>query len=95
MRLPAVNFYAPLLGEMISYCSACCEHYNSKEYKIPVLKGRTVMVETGTRNSCRASLMTECVSSYFVLRLFGQTLWSMHFLFGTWEVFFIEMFLVA
>lgn len=46
MRLPAVNFYAPLLGEIISYCSPCCEHYNSKEYKIPVLKGRTVMVET-------------------------------------------------
>lgn len=43
MKLPAVNFYAPLPAYIISYCSPCCEHFNITEYKISDLKGRALM----------------------------------------------------
>ena len=55
MKLPAVNLYAPLLGYIISYCSPCCEHFNSTEYKIPDLRGKALMgLNREARNSHRA-----------------------------------------
>lgn len=93
MKLPAADLYAPLLGYIISDCSPC-ENYNSTEYEMPVLKAMMVWMERLGAH-IGPHLMTECFISCFLLKLFGQTLGSVHFLFWVWEAFLIEMFFMA
>jgi hypothetical protein len=66
MKLFVVNFYAPLLGYIISDCSSCCEKYKSTKYKLPVLRVKAMTVWTKRLwVHPGPHITTQCFISYF------------------------------